>query len=265
MNIKGKVVIVTGGSRGIGRGISLSLAKEGAKVAVNYHRHPENAKDTAKKIESLGGEAMIASADVTSSSQVKHMVASVIDKWGRIDVLVNNAGHIAGGGLLDITEEEWDKMMAVHLKGTFLCCKEVVPHMIKQRKDEKGWAGKIINISSVGGVAGQSVMHYCTAKGGLITLTQSLARHLAKFNIMVNVIAPGPTVSDLGSSEPNTEEKHEQKRKWARESGKFPLGRIGEPEDIANAVLFLISNDYITGETISISGGWGTLYNELLM
>lgn len=155
-------------------------------------------------------------------------------------------------------------MMAVTLRGAFLCCKAAVPHMIKLKEKEKGWAGKIINIGSVGGW-GLSVLHYCTAKGGLVAFTKSLARDLARHNIMVNLIAPGMTVSDLGSPHPKTAEDYEKTRKAVKEGGDVPLGRIGEPEDVANAVMFFASNDYITGEVISVCGGWGTLFCKLNM
>lgn len=265
MELKGKVALVTGGARGIGRGIALAIAKEGADVAVNYLRHPDSAEEVAKNIEKIGVKAITVQADVSDSKQVSKMVDTIIEKWGRIDVLVNNAGYMEGGKLLDIPEEKWDRMMAVHLRGPFLCCKAVVPHMIKQHAQDEGWTGKIINISSVGGTSGLSVLHYCTAKGGLITFTQSLARDLAQYNIMVNVVAPGPTISDLGSPEPRTEEQYEMSRKRAKEKGDFPLGRVGEPEDISGAVLFFIHNDYVTGELINVSGGWGTLYSKLNM
>lgn len=189
------------------------------------------------------------------------MVDETIKKFNRIDILVNNAGHLEEGPLLQTTEAGWERTMAVHLRCPFLCCKKLVPYMIKQKM------GKIINISSTSGFLGGWGLAYSTAKGGLIILTKSLARDMAKYNIMVNCVAPGPTVTDLPGgyhSEPQTKEKYERRRKEAKKSREFPLGRVGEPEDIASAVLFLISNDYITGETIFVSGGMHTFYHKLM-
>lgn len=261
MDLKGKVTLVTGGGRGIGRAISLSLGKEGAKVVVNYFRHPQNAEEVVKIIESQGGGAMAIKADVTLPSEVDSMINKIIKKFNRIDVLVNNAGHLEEKPLpffQSTTEEVWDRTIAIHLKAPFLCCKRIVPYMIKQKM------GKIINIGSTAGFLGGWGVAYATAKGGLNIFTKSLARYLAKYNIMVNCVAPGPTVTDLPGgyhSEPHTEEEYNQRREEAKKSGNYPLGRIGEPEDIASAVLFLISNDYITGETIYVCGGMHTLYH----
>lgn len=264
MDLKEKVALVTGGGRGIGRAISLKLAEQGMKIAVNYFRHPESARETANHIQVSGGEAMTVKADVADGREVNPMVDAVIRQWGRIDVLVNNAGYIEGGRLLDLTEQQWDRMMAVLLRGPFVCCKAVVPHMIQQHESESDWKGKIVNIGSVGGW-GQLILHYCTAKGGLVTFTKSLARDLVDHQILVNLVAPGPTISDLGAEGPRTEAEYEKRRQHAAKGSDFPLGRIGEPEEVADAVLFFCTNDYVTGESISICGGWGTLYQRLKM
>lgn len=259
MELKNKVALVTGGSRGIGKAICLTLAKEGVKIAANYYRHPQNADEVVDEITSLGGEAYSIQGDVSSSDEVEKMVDKVHEEYGTIDILVNNAGHIEGGPLLKTSEASWGRIMDVHLRGPFLCCKKVVPCMI-----ENG-SGRIINIGSTGGFLGGANLPYCTAKGGLVAFTRSLARDMSRHNILVNCVAPGPTITDLGSSEPLTEEEKEKKRQNVLKKDIFPLGRAGKPVDIAKTVCFLASHDYITGEILYVSGGCQTLLHKLMM
>ncbi|RKY60983.1 MAG: beta-ketoacyl-ACP reductase [Candidatus Latescibacterota bacterium] len=253
MELEGKVALVTGGSRGIGRAIALAVAERGGHVVVNYVRHPEAAEEVVERIRSMGRRAMAVRADVANSEEVDDMVRATVSELGGVDILVNNAGYYERGNIFDITEERWDRMIDVHLKGTFLCTKAVVPHMVERRY------GRIIVITSVGGVMALTDLHYCVAKGAQITFTKSLARSLAPYGITVNAVAPGIIITDLGSDHILTEEEKARKAERWREKGTIPLGRAGFPEDVAEAVLFLISHDYITGEVINVTGGWATL------
>ncbi len=236
MNLKGKVALVTGASRGIGRAIAVALAKKGCHVVINYARDKENAKKTEEMCRAHGVESIIIKADVSKREEVKKMVEKVIHKFGRIDILVNNAG-ILGKSInpMKISDEEWDRVLGVNLKGAFIVTQEVLKYMKK---------GKIVNIASIAGKDGGTVgAHYAASKGGLIALTFNLARHLAP-NILVNAVAPGPVATDMIN-----EEMREKLRKLSL------TGEIAKPEDIAHAVIFLLENDHITGEVIDVNGG----------
>ena len=253
MEVNDKVTLVTGGGRGIGRAIALAIAHNGGHVAVNYVKHPETARQTVQEIQSLGRKAIAIEADVADAKEVEEMVNTTVVQLGGVDILVNNAGYYESGNIFNIAEDHWDRMMDVHLKGAFLCSKVVVPHLVEKK------SGKIITITSVGGVMALTDLHYCVAKGAQVTFTKSLARSLAPYGITVNAIAPGLVLTDLGSDRILTEEEKSQRGKRLAERGTIPLGRASIPEDIAEAVLFLISHDYITGETINVTGGWATL------
>jgi len=247
MRLQGKVALVTGASRGIGRATAKLLAQEGAKVAVNYTRSEKEAQSLAEEINKQGGEVLLVKADVSKADEVKGMVQKTVERFGRIDILVNNAGVIIVSPFLDLTEEMWDKMVDVNLKGPYLCSKEVAPMMLNQKK------GKIINISSVSGLAQRTALGnvaYAAAKAGVIGLTRSLAVNLSP-HINVNAVSPGLTETDMAASLPP-----ERNRMVIEET---PLKRIGKPEDLAYAVLFLASDesDFITGEVITVSGGRG--------
>jgi 3-oxoacyl-[acyl-carrier protein] reductase len=247
MRLKGKVVLVTGAGRGIGRAIAKLFALEGAKVVINYSKSESEAASLAKEIEEIGGETLLVKADVSKTDQVKEMVKKVIDRFGRIDVLVNNAGVLFPAGFLDSTEEMWNRTIDVNLKGAYLCSKEVAPIMLSQRK------GKIINIASVCGLAQHSALGntpYAVSKAGVIGLTRSLAVNLGPY-INVNAIAPGVIDTDMVSFF-----TPERKRMIIEET---LLKRVGRPEEVAKVALFLASeeSDFITGEVITVSGGRG--------
>ncbi|MCA6213580.1 3-oxoacyl-ACP reductase FabG [Thermococcus bergensis] len=236
MELKGKVALVTGASRGIGRAIAVALAKKGCNVIINYARDEENAKKTEEMCRAYGVETLTVRADVSNREEVRAMVEKAIQKFGRIDILVNNAG-ILGKTInpMEISDEEWDKVLGVNLKGAFIVTQEVLKYMKK---------GKIVNIASIAGKDGGTVgAHYAASKGGLIALTFNLARHLAP-NILVNAVAPGPVATDMIN-----EEMRERLRKLSL------TGEIAKPEDIAHAVIFLLENDHITGEVVDVNGG----------
>ncbi|MCO6042221.1 SDR family NAD(P)-dependent oxidoreductase [Thermococcus alcaliphilus] len=236
MELKGKVALVTGASRGIGRAIAVALAKKGCNVVINYARDEENAKKTEEMCRAYGVETLVVRTDVSNREEVREMVEKTIQKFGRIDILINNAG-ILGKTInpMEISDEEWDRVLGVNLKGAFIVTQEVLKYMKK---------GKIVNIASITGKDGGTVgAHYAASKGGLIALTFNLARHLAP-NILVNAVAPGPVATDMIN-----EEMRERLRKLSL------TGEIAKPEDIAHAVIFLLENDHITGEVVDVNGG----------
>ena len=244
MNLVDKVAIVTGAGRGIGKAIAIALAREGASVIIN-DVDIQTAEKVTKEIKSLGWKALAIQVDVSDSKEVDRMVQVVLSKFKRIDILINNAGIIKRGSIEDLTEEDWDKVMDVNLKGAFNCAKAVVGIMKKQRY------GKIVNISSIAGKIGDlaSAPCYGASKAGMISLAKSLAEELAPYNINVNVVAPHAIKTDMS-------------REWSDEKrrsiiAEIPLGRMGEPEDIAEAVVFLVSDKakFITGEVLDVNGG----------
>jgi 3-oxoacyl-[acyl-carrier protein] reductase len=248
MELEGKVALVTGASRGMGKAIALKLASLGSKVAVNYVAiEATNKVDADNLVESiirLGGEAMSVEADVRDSEEVKAMVEQVTDKWSKIDILVNNAGINRDTLLLRMSDEAWDDVISTNLRGAYLCTKFVLRSMIKQ-----GW-GRIINISSVVGIVGNvGQSNYAASKGGLIAFTKSIAREVASRNITVNAVAPGFIITGMTDKLPP--EKKEATLAM------IPLQRFGQPEEIAELVAFLASEraGYITGQAITIDGG----------
>jgi 3-oxoacyl-[acyl-carrier protein] reductase len=251
--LTGKIAIVTGGASGIGKAITMILSKEGASVVV-ADINLQMAEETAAEIKTSGREAVAVKTDVSDWNDIESMAKKAIDRFGRIDILVNNAGiGRATGSLIspdhalieNLTEAEWEKVMSVNCKSVFLCCKAVA----KKMKEQK--SGRIINISSVDGKTGSAGgIHYAASKAGVISLTKSLARQLASFNINVNSVAPGTIVGTMFETAWTEKEKSEDARKTA-------LGRLGRPEEIADAVLFLASDSasYITGEILDVNGG----------
>ena len=237
MEIKGKNAIVTGGSRGIGRAIALELAKRGANVGINYVSNEARAKETLSEIEKFDVKGILLKGDVSRIEEVKNFVKKFVDEFKRIDILINNAGILSKNiNFLDVSEEEWDRLIDVNLKGTFLVTKEALPFMPD--------GGKIINMSSIAGKMGGTVgAHYAASKSGIIGLTFALASELAKRKITVNAIAPGPVDTEL-----ITEEIKERLSKVT------PLGRIATPEEIAKTAIFLIENDFVDGEVIDVNG-----------
>ena len=236
MEVEGKVALVTGSSRGIGRAVAVELAKKGAKVVINYAHAEAEARKTEDLCREHGAETLLIRADVTNRKEVRAMVERIVERFGRIDILINNAGILGKTRKpLDVTEEDWDAVLAVNLKGAFIVTQEVLRHMKK---------GKIINIASIAGKDGGTVgPHYAASKGGLIALTFNLARHLAP-DILVNAVAPGPVDTELIDAK--TKEKL---RKLSL------TGEIAKPVHIAHAVLFLLENDHVTGELVDVNGG----------
>jgi 3-oxoacyl-[acyl-carrier protein] reductase len=241
--LSGKVAVVTGGSRGIGRAVAVAFAREGVTVVV-CSRNLDSNNETAESIRSEGGSAFAYQVDVTNADSVSALVNGVLEQFGRIDILVNNAGVTADNLLLRMKEDDWDQVIDTNLKGTFNCTKAVARTMIKQH------SGKIINVTSVVAMMGNpGQANYCAAKAGIIGFTKSVARELASRNITVNCVAPGFIKTAM--TDAFAEKVKDEMLKI------IPLGRLGEPEDVAEVVKFLASpaSDYITGEVIRTDGG----------
>ncbi len=241
--LKDKVVIVTGASRGIGRTLALTLAGTGAKVVLSA-RNEEALNQLVAEIQAAGGAAVAVAGDVSSASAAEKLIEAGVGAFGRVDVLVNNAGVTRDALLLRMKDEDWDEVLNVNLKGAFLCTRAAAKVMSKQR------FGRIINISSVVGEMGNpGQANYCASKAGLLGLTKSVARELARRNVTVNAITPGFIVTDMTDALP---EKTREEL-----AAQIPLGRFGSAEDIAHAVIFLASDQagYITGQTLGVNGG----------
>ena len=250
INLEGKTAIVTGAGRGIGKAIAKALAAAGAKVAVN-DVDGDAAAEVSHEIEGRGGIARPAKADVRVAGEIAQMVQMAVRDLGGIHVLVNNAGIVLRKPAEEILEEEWDRVIQINLKGTFLCAQAAAKAMISG-----GISGKIINISSImGAVALPPRAAYCASKGGIINLTKDLAAEWAQYGITVNGIAPGWTVTEMTQGYFS----QEPVRRFLLE--RIPLNRLGKPEDISNLAVFLASDyaDYITGQTIFVDGGWTIL------
>jgi NAD(P)-dependent dehydrogenase (short-subunit alcohol dehydrogenase family) len=244
MDLYGKIAVITGAGRGIGRAIALRLAGAGAKVAV-ADLLIENANLVTNEICAQGRQAIAIPVDVSQADLVNRMMTTVLAEFGGIDILINNAGIFKAEPFDEMTEDQWDRMIAVHLKGCFLCCRAAVPHMLERN------SGCIINIASTSGITGgTSGAHYAAAKGGIVALTRSLGRELAGRGIRVNAVAPSKIETDMLQA--GTPEARVALIK------KIPLGRVGKAEEIANVVAFLASEEasYITGEVIVASGGY---------
>lgn len=257
MLLENKVALITGGAKGMGRAMSLLFAREGCDVVVNA-LHIEGARKVADEVRALGRRSLAIKADISDSAEVNAMVARTIKKFGRIDILVNNAGGAGGGNIDTSTEEDWDRVLAVNLKGHFLVTRAVVPHM-KEKK-----YGKIIFVSSMGAVHPcVSVLSYHAAKAGVIGLTLNLAFELAPSNIYVNCIVPGPIETPFWDSlMPPGPDRDKFLSALAKKE--VPLGRMGTPEDIAGPALFLASwlSDYVTGQILYVAGGQPGLSTE---
>lgn len=242
--LEGKVAVVTGASRGIGRAIALKLADEGAKVVVNYSGSQAKAEEVVAMIQENGGEAIAVQASISQTEEVTALMDAAVKTYGSLDILVNNAGITRDNLIMRMKEDEWDDVLNTNLKGVFLCTKAVTRQMMKQR------AGRIINISSIVGVAGNAGQaNYVAAKAGVIGLTKTTAKELASRNILVNAIAPGFIGTEM------TEQLPEDIKQGMLTQ--IPLAKLGQPEDIAKAVAFLASDDanYMTGQTLHIDGG----------
>jgi 3-oxoacyl-[acyl-carrier protein] reductase len=244
MQLEGKVALVTGGSRGIGRAIALLLAKRGADVAINFAGNEAAAQATVDEIKALGRKAIMIKADVAVNAACVAMVDQVVQEFGKIDILVNNAGITRDGLLMRMKEEDWDAVLNTNLKSVYNCSKAAIKYMMKAR------AGRIVSISSVVGLMGNAGQaNYAAAKAGIIGFTMALAKEVASRGITVNSVAPGFVNTDMTKVLP---EKVVENLKAA-----IPLAKLGEPEDIAKAVAFLVSDDaaYITGQTLHVDGG----------
>jgi meso-butanediol dehydrogenase/(S,S)-butanediol dehydrogenase/diacetyl reductase len=267
VKLENKTAIITGAGRGIGRAIALTLAADGANIVAadveRLHSTSSQYQDSVLKgyqaalrlvdeIKSKGHRAIAINADVTKSTEVERMVGEAVREFGNVDILVNNAGVVTRADVVDLSEDQWDLVMNVNVKGVFLCCKFVAPHMIRNR------SGRIVNISSESGKTGErGLAHYCASKFAVIGFTQSLALELAPYNINVNAVCPGMVytkmwdyLTKVEDAKTPSEEKFDQLVEQL-----MPLGRPQTPEDIANAVLFLCTSNNITGESLNVTGG----------
>lgn len=248
-NLKGKVAIITGARRGMGRTHALVLAKAGAKVVVS-DISLEDCEKVVNEIEKADGEAMAVKCDVTNKQEVDEMVKKTIKKWGKIDILVNNAGIAQFVPFLEMTEADWDKTLDINLKGYFLCSQAAAKEMVKQK------SGVIINIASVAmgqqGIGFPNIVHYCASKGGIAGMTEALALELAPYNIRVNAISPGMIET------PMIDSIKQDPKAIEGLLARVPMHRVGQPEEVSNLVLFLASDasSYMTGSTVIIDGGW---------
>lgn len=244
MRLKDRVAIVTGAARGIGRAIAVALAREGARVAA-WDLDLVQLDDLVGQVRARGGEVLALSVDVTRTDQIQEAVGQVLARWGRVDILVNNAGIYEVLPVEDISEEQWDRVLAVNLKGAFLCSQAVIPAMKRQG------SGSIVSMASSAGKSGGTLSgaHYAVSKAGVICLTKQLARELGPHGITANAVAPGRI--DTPMIHLASDEENEAFRL------RTPLGRLGTPEDVAGAVVFLVSDEasFVTGEIVDVNGG----------
>ncbi|MBN1054453.1 3-oxoacyl-ACP reductase FabG [Clostridium botulinum] len=245
MRLKDKVVIVTGASRGIGKAIAVEMAKEGAKIVVNYNNNKDKAIDVVREIEDIKGTAIAVKADISKRNEVRGMINIAVENFGAIHILVNNAGILQQKPFETITDEEWDEIFDINMKGTFICCQECIPYMVKNN------FGRIINISSIGGQwGGNLAVHYSATKAGIISLTRSLAKIYSKDGINTNCISPGLVLTEMSAEEMSTDAGKEKLKN-------IPINRPAIPEEIGRIAVFLASEDgsYMTGQTLNANGG----------
>ncbi len=238
-----KTCVITGASRGIGRQIALVLGEQGMNVVINYRGSREQAEETAAEVENRGGRAMLIQGDVADFQESEQLVKACVDKFGRIDILINNAGITRDSLIMRMKEEDWDKVISTNLKGAFNCSRAAVRFMMKQKE------GRIINIASVVGLMGNpGQANYAAAKAGIIGFTKALAKETASRGILVNAVAPGYIQTEMTDALPD-----ETKEKILKH---IPLGRLGQPSDVAEVVRFLsLEANYITGQVLVVDGG----------
>ncbi|MCX6789645.1 MAG: 3-oxoacyl-ACP reductase FabG [Candidatus Gribaldobacteria bacterium] len=246
MRLQNKTAIITGAGSGIGRAIALTFAKEGAKVVIADWAE-KGGQETVEMVKQAGGEAVFVKTDVSKAGDIEKMAGACLENFGRVDILVNNAGIVKGGPLHQTSEEDWDAVLSVNLKGIFLASKKIIPEMLKQGQ------GKIVNIASVAGLVGfENSGAYCASKGGIIALTRAMALEYAKNKINVNCIAPGIIKTAM------TKDMLDNQAIKTNFEAQTPYPRLGEPEDIAMATLYLASgeSDFVTGEVLVVDGGF---------
>jgi 3-oxoacyl-[acyl-carrier protein] reductase len=250
MDLANKTAVVTGSSRGVGRAVALGFAAEGANVIINYTSNQDAANEVVDIITGMGRRAVAVKADVARKDEVEFLFGKALDAFGKIDVLVNNAGFTRPALMLKMTEEQWDQVVDIHMKGAFLCAQAAGKHMKEQQ------SGKIINVTSVAGLVGTvGQINYSAAKGGIISMTKSMARELARYNVCVNVISLGIVATDM-TEKIRTDEKLKEIY-----MNRILLKRFAEPEDISPAFVFLASDasNYITGQLLCVDGGYGMI------
>ena len=248
MRLEGRKAVVTGGGRGVGRAVSLAFGREGADVIINYVRNEEAAKETVSELKEMGRDALAVRANVALKEDAERLIGACLDRFGSIDILVNNAGISKPAMLQKMTEEQWDEVVDVHLKGAFLCTQAASPHFMEQNY------GKIINVTSVAGIVGTTgQINYAAAKGGLISFTKSCARELARYHVTANVISLGIVATDM------TRKLQEDPKLREIYMRRILLNRYAEPQDIAPAFVYLASDEsnYITGQLLCVDGGYG--------
>lgn len=244
--VSGRVAIVTGATRGIGQAIAQAYAAAGIKVAV-VSRSAADCEQAARAINETGGAAMAAHCDVTQVAAFRQVVEQVVERWGRLDILVNNAGTAITRKAIDLSEEEWDRVVDLDLKSVFFCAQSAARVMIPQQ------SGKIINVASILGLVGANgLIPYCAAKGGVVNLSRALASEWARYGIQVNSLCPGYVITDINR------EKLSDEKTQAALLAKTPAGRLGQVGDMTGAALFLASpaSDYMTGQSLTVDGGW---------
>ncbi|MDD5022582.1 MAG: SDR family NAD(P)-dependent oxidoreductase [Candidatus ainarchaeum sp.] len=245
-SLKGKTAIITGSDRGIGKGIAIVLAKAGANIVITS-RHKEKCEKTASEIEKLGVKTLAIECDVAKEEDVKQLVENTVKKFGKLDIMVNNAGVLLQKPTEEVEQNEWNRIIDINLKGIFLGTK----YALKQMKKQKN--GNIVNIASIAALKGYPQLSvYCASKGGIVSFTKSVAIEFASQGIRINAILPGAIESDMTKTGPNPEKTLEMYKK------QIPIGSIGKPEDIGYGVLYLVSEEskYVTGHSLAIDGGW---------
>ena len=250
MRLKDKTALVTGSSRGVGRAVALGFAKEGANVVVNYTSNEKAANEVVEAIQSIGSKAIAVKADVAQKSDAENLVKTGIETFGRLDILVNNAGFTRPAMMIKMTEEQWDEVVDIHLKGAFLCSQAAALQMKEQN------SGKIINVTSVAGLVGTvGQINYSAAKGGILSMTKSIARELARYNVCANVISLGIVATDM------TEKIRSDEKLKEIYMNRILLKRFAEPDDISPAFVFFASDEsnYITGQLLCVDGGYGMI------